>query len=83
MVGLLISSLLFGLAHAITRTYVILAGLAGVFFGLQWHYTGNLLAPIISHAVYDYLAFLKIAREFRDSATELPPQIIDGNSRED
>jgi membrane protease YdiL (CAAX protease family) len=83
VVGLLISSLLFGLAHAITKMYVILAAIAGLFFGLQWHYTGNLLTPIISHAVYDYLAFVKIARDFRNSATELPPQIIDGDSQED
>jgi hypothetical protein len=83
VVGLLISSLLFGLAHAITTTYVILAAIAGLLFGLQWHYTGNLLAPIISHAVYDYLAFVKIARDFRDSTTELPPRIFDGDVPED
>ncbi|WP_146369499.1 CPBP family intramembrane glutamic endopeptidase [Symmachiella macrocystis] len=79
VVGLLISSLLFGLAHAVTTTYVILAALAGLFFGLQWHYTGNLMAPIISHAVYDYLAFVKIARDFRASTPEYPPQILDGD----
>jgi len=68
LLGLLISSLIFGLAHAVTWSYVVLAALAGAFFALQWHYTGNLLTPIITHAVYDYLAFVKIARDQRPSA---------------
>ncbi len=76
-VGLFISSVLFGLGHAITKTYVVLASLAGLFFGLQWHFTGNLLAPIISHAVYDYFAFVKIARDFRRSAANGPPESSD------
>lgn len=80
VVGLLISSLLFGLAHAVTTTYVILAAAAGMLFGLQWHYTGNLLAPIITHAVYDYLAFVKIARDYRSSASDEPPRISDGDA---
>ena len=66
--GLLFSSLLFGLAHAITPTYVVLAAIAGVFLALQWHLTGNLLVPIITHAVYDYLAFIKVAALYRQSS---------------
>ncbi len=64
--GLLISSVLFGLAHSVTMTYVVLATVAGLYFGLQLHYSGNLLAPIITHALYDYLAFVKVAAESRE-----------------
>jgi uncharacterized protein len=52
--SLLLAGLLFGLLHAITRTYVVLATLVGVYLGWLWLATGNLLAPITAHAVYDF-----------------------------
>jgi len=64
-VGLGVASLIFGMAHWITRTYVIIAGLIGVYLGSLWMWTGNLLVPITTHAVYDFLAlllFLKLKR---------------------
>lgn len=65
VLGLVVSSLLFGLAHAATPMYVVLVATAGVFFGLQMHYAESLLAPIVTHAVYDYLAFLIVVKEYR------------------
>ena len=47
--GLVIASLLFGLAHIITPTYAMLAALIGVYLGWVWIATGNLLAPIVAH----------------------------------
>jgi uncharacterized protein len=55
--GLAIGSITFGLAHAATRTYAIAATLIGLYFGGVLLVTGNLLAPIIAHAVYDLGAF--------------------------
>jgi membrane protease YdiL (CAAX protease family) len=54
-VGLTLASALFGVLHAITFTYAVLAALAGAFLGALWLWTGNLLTPIIVHTLYDFL----------------------------
>jgi uncharacterized protein len=61
-VGLIASSLLFGLVHAITPTYVVLAGLIGVYLGLLFMAGDNLLIPIVVHALYDFLALCYLLR---------------------
>jgi membrane protease YdiL (CAAX protease family) len=69
--GLLGAATLFGVVHAITRTYAILAALVGIYFGLLWSYTGNLLTPILAHAIYDFgaLYYLKHSAARRISAS--------------
>lgn len=57
-VGLIFASALFGMAHAVTRLYAILATLIGLYLGLLWIFSENLLVPITAHAVYDFLALL-------------------------
>ncbi len=61
-VGLIAGAVLFGLMHPITATYAILAGLIGLYLGWLWIATGNLLVPITTHAVYDFLALLYLTR---------------------
>jgi membrane protease YdiL (CAAX protease family) len=60
--GLLLASALFGLLHPITKTYAVLAALAGVYLGLVWMLTGNLLVVIIAHAVYDFVMLTWLLR---------------------
>ena len=60
--GLLIGSVLFGLVHLITPTYAVLATLCGVYFGVLVMLTDNLLAAIVPHALYDFVALLYIVR---------------------
>ncbi len=64
-VGLIISSIVFGLVHSVTWAYTFFAAMAGAFLGWLFDATGerNLLVPIIGHALYDFLAFIMIARE--------------------
>jgi membrane protease YdiL (CAAX protease family) len=54
-VGLVLASLLFGLAHLVPRRELVpwagFAALAGVFLGALFDYTGNLLAPAIAHVL--------------------------------
>jgi len=66
--GLASSNLLFALAHCITPLYALLAGLTGAYLGLALDFGGerNLLTPMVIHAVYDFLAFLAVARSYRD-----------------
>jgi len=69
--GLLLAAMLFGAAHAITRTYAVLAALIGLYLGIVWLATGNLLVPIMAHAGYDFLVLVYLVR-FRGPARERP-----------
>ncbi len=55
-VALILASLLFGLAHAVTPTYFLIASLMGAYLGWLYLHTGNLLVPVIVHALYDWIA---------------------------
>ena len=46
--GLAVASLLFGLAHPMSTTYVVLATVVGVYLGGLLLVTDNLLAPIVA-----------------------------------
>lgn len=54
--AILIASVLFGAAHAVSLSYWVLATLMGIYLGLLYHWTGNLLVPIVVHALYDWVA---------------------------
>jgi membrane protease YdiL (CAAX protease family) len=60
--ALALTSMLFGLLHAITLTYIVLAMLAGVYLGLVWLATGNLLSAVVTHAVYDFVMLVYLLR---------------------
>lgn len=53
-----IASALFGLAHPISTTYVVLAAFIGAYLGGLFVATGNLLVPIVAHAAYDFVALV-------------------------
>jgi membrane protease YdiL (CAAX protease family) len=55
-IALAVVSAVFGLCHALSRTYAVLAALIGAYLGLLFLWTGNLLAPIAAHALYDFFA---------------------------
>ena len=65
--GLLVSNTLFGLAHAVTPLYAVLAGLLGIYLGALFQFAddGNLLVPVLTHALYDLVAFAVVRRSFR------------------
>jgi CAAX protease family protein len=58
VLGLVLTSLLFGLGHAVTPAYTVLATLLGAYLGWLWLWSGNLLLVVIAHAVYDLVALL-------------------------
>jgi membrane protease YdiL (CAAX protease family) len=60
--GLALASVLFGLMHFITFTYAVLAALMGAYLGAVWYWTGNLLPPVLMHALYDFLVLLYLLR---------------------
>ena len=64
-IALLASSVLFGLAHPFSRTYVVLAAVIGAYLGLVMLLTESLIPPIITHGLYDFIMLLYLLRRVR------------------
>lgn len=77
-VGLISVSLIFGLLHAASTTYFILATVVGFYFGWLAQAYDDLVAPIIAHALYDFAALLYLRRLDRSSE----PSSTDPDSRD-
>jgi membrane protease YdiL (CAAX protease family) len=65
-VGLVLASLLFGIAHLVPRRELVpwagFAVLAGVLLGALFDYTGNLLAPAVAHVLVNGINLRWLAR---------------------
>ena len=61
-VGVAAAAVLFGLMHAVTPSYAVLAALMGVYLGLVFHFSDNLLAAVVAHAAYDFVALVWVTR---------------------
>ncbi len=68
--GLCIVSVVFGLLHSLTAAYAVLATIVGAYLGWLALATGNLLVPIIAHALYDFVALVYLIRTARRKATQ-------------
>ena len=60
-----LAAVAFGMCHWITPTYAVLAGLVGVYLGVLFVLSDNLLAPLTAHAVYDFAALVYLTRWHR------------------
>jgi uncharacterized protein len=67
ILAVVLASGLFGAAHLITWTYGIIAAFIGAYLGLLWIWTGNLLTPMMTHAVYEFAALVYFLRVYRAS----------------
>jgi membrane protease YdiL (CAAX protease family) len=63
--GVVITSVAFGLLHALTPMYFLLATAMGGYLGWLLLATDNLLVPIAVHWIYDAIALLLLQREFQ------------------
>lgn len=59
--AIILPNIVFGLLHARSWLYAVIAGLVGCWLGVVYWLSGNLLAPIIAHALYDVFA-LEVTR---------------------
>lgn len=57
-IAVVISALLFGVCHALTKFYFVLATLIGVYLSLVWISTSQLISPMIAHALYDFIVLV-------------------------
>lgn len=60
--GLLASSAVFGVLHALNRVYALWAAVIGALFAALALATGTLIAPIVAHATYNLGALLFLRR---------------------
>jgi len=56
VVAISVVSLLFGLAHAMSTTYFVAATLVGFYFGWLAMAYDDLIAPMLAHGLYDFIA---------------------------
>ncbi len=68
--AVLITNLLFGLAHAVTPVYVMLAAFLGLYLTalMAADATPNLLIPMTAHTLYDLIAFMVVIWDYRRHA---------------
>ena len=62
--GVLIACFAFALCHAMTAAYFVTTLVIGAYLSLVWYAAGNLIAPIVTHAVYDFVALIFYLRYF-------------------
>ena len=70
--GILLSSLIFGLAHYISTDYAIYAFITGIYLGLIYQVLNNLFIVMMIHAVYDFAALVYLVRKGGKVLSDLP-----------
>jgi membrane protease YdiL (CAAX protease family) len=60
--GVIITAILFGMMHAISRLYFLLATVIGLFLGWMTWYYNDLVGPMVAHGVYDFIALVYLCR---------------------
>lgn len=75
--AIIFTNMIFGIVHSVTRLYVVIATLMGVYLSLLLVLFSpqNLLIPVATHTVYDFLCFLYIIRIYRQQLTTEQPEI--------
>ncbi|MGM0672085.1 MAG: CPBP family intramembrane glutamic endopeptidase [Pseudomonadota bacterium] len=53
--AIVVAAVVFGVAHSISRLYFLFATVIGLYLGVLYHLTGNLLVVIVTHALYDWI----------------------------
>lgn len=72
-----LTSVVFGLLHAVTPLYFVLASAISVYFGWLVLASDNLLVPAIAHGLYDVIGFVILRRKFRRDPTLDPVPSFD------
>jgi membrane protease YdiL (CAAX protease family) len=80
LIGLAITSVLFGLAHAMSKLYFVFAVVVGVFLGWMTLRYNDLVAPIVAHGLYDFLALAYLSRH-KQLAAQGPAPATDETPR--
>jgi membrane protease YdiL (CAAX protease family) len=63
--ALVLAGIIFGLVHSITPSYVVLAAMIGCYLGWIYLLQANLIAVVVAHALYDFVALVFLTRIWR------------------
>jgi membrane protease YdiL (CAAX protease family) len=78
IIGLIGTSLLFGLAHALSKLYFLFAVAVGAFLGWMTMRYNDLVAPMVAHGAYDFLALVYLSR--RRASVEVDTRPLNGEA---
>lgn len=73
--AVVLTSIVFGLAHFISVTYAVYATVVGAYLGVLLIVFDNLLVPVVAHAAYDFLALIYLVY-FRPPAAAITPEAL-------
>jgi len=62
LMGLLVASLLFGLAHCLTWLYFSFATLIGFYLGALALLCGEIVTPAVAHGLYDFVVLVHVLK---------------------
>jgi hypothetical protein len=65
--ALALASAIFGIAHPVTPAYIAIAAVIGAYLGGIWIWSGNLIVPVLAHALYDFVALVAMVRRHRST----------------
>jgi len=65
VVGVVLVGVIFGALHAVSKTYFVLATIVGIYFGWMAYAYDDLIAPIATHTLYDFVALVYVQRRVR------------------
>jgi len=65
VVGVVAVGVIFGALHAVSKTYFVLATLVGLYFGWMAYAYDDLIAPIATHTLYDFVALVYVQHRVR------------------
>jgi len=65
VVGVVFVGVIFGAMHAVSKTYFVLATVIGIYLGWLALAHDDLVAPITTHAIYDFVALAYVQRRVR------------------
>jgi hypothetical protein len=71
--GLAVASAAFGICHWLNATYAVITAVIAIHLGVVFLLVDDLAAPIVAHALFDFVAILYLTRETRsppDAAVE-------------
>lgn len=67
--AVVLAAVVFGLLHAVSRAYFVVATIMGLYLGALYQLTGNLLLASLVHALYDWFAIEYVLRGRQDDET--------------
>jgi uncharacterized protein len=65
--ALVVASVIFGLVHAASRVYALFATAMGLYLGGLFVLQDNLIPPVLSHGLYDFVALSAVATRYRNT----------------